>query len=69
MKNTKITEREREVLTYLAQGCTKAETANKCGVSYSRVCNILNTLRLKTGAKNTIMLMAIATRENIIECA
>ena len=67
IRTTNYTPRERQVLYYLAQGFTKNEIGERMKIKQSRLNNILTVLRYKTGANNSVQLMAIACSKGIIQ--
>jgi len=66
-KKDSLSEREKEVLLLICQGFTNAKIAEKLFISPRTVDNHRSNLLLKTGAKNTASLVAIAIKYQIID--
>ena len=58
---------EKSILTYLAEGYNKDETAKHLNISTAVLNNTLYALRLKTGAKDTAVLIAQAILRRSIQ--
>ena len=61
-----ITEREREVLGYLAQGMSNAEIAEQLTVSVHTVRNHVTKLSAKLGAHSKLEVLSIAVRKGLV---
>jgi predicted ATPase/DNA-binding CsgD family transcriptional regulator len=62
----KLTPRERELVTLVAQGRTNAEIAGQLFISTRTVASHLNRIRAKTGARRRADLTRLALRESLI---
>lgn len=62
----KITKRELEVLQLIAKGFTNKEIAEKLYISAKTVNNHRASLNLKTGSKNTVLLLMYAIKNNLL---
>lgn len=63
---TELTEREREVLTLLAEGLSNAAIAERMSVSVHTVRNHLANLSAKLGAHSKLEALSIAIREGLL---
>jgi DNA-binding CsgD family transcriptional regulator len=61
-----LTEREREVLGYLADGLTNAAIADKLVVSVHTVRNHIANLSAKLGAHSKLEALSIAVRQGLL---
>ena len=61
-----LTEREREVLTLLAEGLSNAAIADRLVVSVHTVRNHVANLSAKLGAHSKLEALAIAVREGLL---
>ena len=64
---TSLTEREREVLTWLARGLSSKEVAQRLDISVRTVETHRANLMHKLGVKSVALLIQVALREGIIE--
>jgi two-component system response regulator NreC len=62
-----LTDREREVLTWLARGLSSREVATELGISVRTVETHRANLMAKLGVKSVAMLIQTAIREGLIE--
>jgi predicted ATPase/DNA-binding CsgD family transcriptional regulator len=61
-----LTERERELVTLVAQGCTNAEIAARLSISVRTVGSHLDRIREKTGYRRRADLTRLALREGLV---
>lgn len=62
-----LTQRERQVLALIAEGCTDRETASRCGLSLKTVHNHRRSIMVKLGVHNATSLVRRAMRLGLIE--
>ena len=67
VKGTPLTDREREVLSWLAQGLSSREVAQRLAISVRTVETHRANLMHKLGVKSVAILIQVAIREGIIE--
>ena len=61
-----LTERERELVTLVARGCTNAEIAAQLYISVRTVGSHLDRIREKTGYRRRADLTRLALREGLV---
>lgn len=64
--NLQISDKQKEILTYVSEGRTSKEIAGLVLLSDRTIHNNLTNLRKKFNAKNTIHLITIMRQNNII---
>lgn len=62
----KLTNREVEVITYSAHGCTAKDIARLTGLEYRTVEAYMSNIRKKLHAKNIAHAVFIACHENVL---
>jgi DNA-binding CsgD family transcriptional regulator len=63
---TGLSDRERELVTLVAQGRTNAEIARQLFISVRTVASHLDRIRAKTGARRRADLTRLALQENLV---
>ena len=63
----RLTQRERQVLSYLAQGWDTRYIAQELGVSWYTARNHIDNLRVKLGASNRLEAVMVAMRLGLIQ--
>ena len=63
---TSLTEREREILGFIAEGLTNAAIAERLVVSVNTVRNHVANLLAKLGARSKLEALSIAIREGLL---
>lgn len=61
-----LSERERDVLIYIANGVNPVKTADSLGITENTVCKHLSNVRIKLNARNTTHAVAKAISRKII---
>ncbi len=62
-----LTQRERQILALIAEGCTDRETAHRCGLSLKTVHNHRRSIMVKLGVHNATSLVRRAMRLGLID--
>ena len=63
----RLTDRQREILTSLAQGLSSEDISKKLGISADTVNQHINTIRAKLGAVNRTEAVTIAIRKQLLK--